>query len=108
MQEERFQSVHDARSPTAEHVDIQDTIVVETKGGDAPAVATRTQREFEVVGLVEDSDSTMRYAVCYSQAADEFIVTDDVGTLLNDEDLAQEILDDFLTQTADSTEEDMG
>ncbi|MBC5805756.1 MAG: hypothetical protein DLM53_08105 [Candidatus Eremiobacter antarcticus] len=108
MRDERFQSVHDARSPGAEHVDIQDTIVVETSTSDRPAVEARAQREFEVVGIVEDSGSTMRYAVCYSQAADEFIVTDDVGTLLDDEDLAQEILDDFLAQTADSTEEEMG
>ena len=47
-----------------------------------------------MVGLVED-DEKNAYAVCYSESADEFVVTDDAGTLLEDDDLAQEILDDF-------------
>jgi hypothetical protein len=50
--------------------------------------------EFEVVGVVEDEQHT-NFAVCYCEQADEFIVTDDRGQLLEDEALAQEILDDF-------------
>ena len=46
------------------------------------------------MGLVED-DEDNAYAVCYSEKADEFVVTDAAGTLLDDDDLAQEILDDF-------------
>ncbi len=61
-------------------------LVIETNDGKS--------LEFEVVGLVED-DENNAYAVCYSEGADEFVVTDNVGTLLDDDELAQEILDDF-------------
>jgi hypothetical protein len=61
-------------------------LVIETNDGQS--------LEFEVVGLVED-DENNAYAVCYSENADEFVVTDDAGTLLDDDELAQEILDDF-------------
>lgn len=50
--------------------------------------------EFEVVGLVEDEDK-VTFAVCYSEDEDEFVVADARGDLLADEELAQEILDDF-------------
>lgn len=53
------------------------------------------------MGLVED-DEKNAYAVCYSEKADEFVVTDDAGTLLDDDDLAQEILDDFLILAEES------
>ena len=53
-----------------------------------------TALRFEVVGLVED-DENNAFAVCYNEGADEFVVTDQFGDLLEDEDLAQEILDDF-------------
>ncbi|HEY0799155.1 MAG TPA: hypothetical protein VGD50_08390 [Candidatus Baltobacteraceae bacterium] len=59
------------------------------------------QLEFEVVGLVEDEDHN-EYAVCYSEKADEFVVTDIKGTLLSDEALAQEILDDFFVLADES------
>jgi hypothetical protein len=59
------------------------------------------QLEFEVVGLVEDEDHN-EYAVCYSEKADEFVVTDVAGTLLSDEALAQEILDDFFVLADES------
>ncbi len=88
----------------AERVEIDDTIVVQTRVVESIAQPGE-QREFEVVGIVEDSDSSARYAICYSESADEFIVTDDAGTLLTDEALAQEVLDDFLHQ-ADAEEED--
>ncbi len=61
-------------------------LVIETNDGQS--------LEFEVVGLVED-DENNAYAVCYSEGADEFVVTDNVGSLLDDDELAQEILDDF-------------
>jgi len=63
-----------------------------------------TTLEFEVVGLVED-DENNAYAVCYSEKADEFVVTDQAGTLLDDDDLAQEILDDFFVLAEESTPE---
>jgi hypothetical protein len=71
-------------------------LVIETTDG--------KQLEFEVVGLVED-DEDNAYAVCYSEAADEFVVTDAVGTLLDDDELAQEILDDFFVLADESSPE---
>jgi hypothetical protein len=62
------------------------------------------QIDFEVVGLVEDEEHH-GFAVCYSEGADQFIVTDPAGALLEDAELAQEILDEFLAQ-ADESEDD--
>lgn len=61
--------------------------------------------EFEVVGLVED-DENHAYAVCYSEKADEFVVTDESGSLLDDDELAQEILDDFFVLAEESGPEE--
>jgi hypothetical protein len=60
-----------------------------------------TALHFEVVGLVED-DENNAYAVCYNDTSDEFVVTDQFGELLDDEDLAQEILDDFFVLAEES------
>ena len=60
-----------------------------------------TALRFEVVGLVEDDEGNA-YAVCYNDQSDEFVVTDAVGDLLDDEDLAQEILDDFFVLAEES------
>jgi hypothetical protein len=49
---------------------------------------------FEVVGLVED-DENNAFAVCYNEQSDQFVVTDQFGELLENDELAQEILDDF-------------
>jgi hypothetical protein len=61
--------------------------------------------EFEIVGLVEDEEKH-GFAVAYSEKADEFIVTDDNGKLLEDDDLAQEILEDFFVLAEESAPED--
>jgi hypothetical protein len=89
----------------ATRIELQDRIVVETRP-ESPAEAPAEQFEFEVVGIVEDSDSAAQYAVCYSESADEFIVTNEVGELLDDDSLAQEILGDFLDQAGDAAEEE--
>lgn len=60
--------------------------------------------EFEVVGLVEDEENNT-FAVCYAEKADEFVVTDQLGNLLSDEELAQEILDDFFVLAEESSPE---
>ena len=60
---------------------------------------------FEVVGLVEDDEGNA-FAVCYNDSADEFVVTDQFGDLLEDEDLAQEILDDFFVLAEESAPEE--
>jgi hypothetical protein len=61
-----------------------------------------TALRFEVVGLVEDDEGNA-YAVCYNDVNDEFVVTDQVGDMLEDEDLAQEILDDFFVLAEESS-----
>jgi hypothetical protein len=60
-----------------------------------------TELRFEAVGLVEDEEGHA-YAVCYNEDRDEFVVTDAVGDLLEDEELAQEILDDFFVLAEES------
>ncbi len=74
-------------------VELRDTVVIETTDGQ--------KYEFEVVGLVEDGEDHT-FAVAYSEQADEFVVTDDNGNLLEDEALAQEILDDFFVLAEES------
>jgi hypothetical protein len=102
MEHEATDHAHNGRTVSPQRVEIEDTIVVERHLPD-PA-GTVDEQEFEVVGIVEDSDSSVRYAVCYCEPEDEFIVTDDVGVLLRDEALAQEILEDFLEQAATDEE----
>ena len=77
-------------------LELRDLLVIETTDGQ--------QLEFEVVGLVEDDESNA-FAVCYSEKADEFVVTDAKGTLLDDDELAQEILDDFFVLADESSPE---
>ncbi|MGH7661864.1 MAG: hypothetical protein ACRENA_13240 [Vulcanimicrobiaceae bacterium] len=72
--------------------------MIETKDG--------RELEFEVVGLVEDEDKTT-YAVAYSEDEDEFVVTTASGAIVEDDELAQEILDDFFT-LAEETEREEG
>jgi hypothetical protein len=56
--------------------------------------------DFEVVGVLEDPDAETSYAVLWRETAGngegEFIVTDSAGNILEDEDLAQRVLDEFL------------
>jgi hypothetical protein len=61
-------------------------LVIETTDGE--------KHEYEIVGLVEDDEGN-GYAVGYSEKADEFVVADNAGKLLDNDELAQEILDDF-------------
>ena len=42
--------------------------------------------------------------MCYSEKADEFVVTDESGNLLSNDELAQEILDDFFVLAEESGE----
>ena len=81
---------------------IADTIIVGTRT--APQAAN-VEQEFEVVGIVEDEASSTHYAVCYCESSDAFIVTDDGGLLVSNEQLAQEILEDFLEHDADDEED---
>ncbi|HVS45387.1 MAG TPA: hypothetical protein VMS32_01835 [Verrucomicrobiae bacterium] len=76
-------------------LELREVLHVETKDG--------ASLPFEVVGVLEDPDDGSSYAVLMHEpeGADddedrEFIVTDMQGGLLEDEALAQEILDEFL------------
>ncbi len=77
-------------------LELRDVLVIQT--------TDEKQLEFEVVGLVED-DEKNAYAVMYCEKEDEFVVTDAKGNLLNDDDLAQEILDDFFVLAEESGDE---
>jgi hypothetical protein len=87
---------HDETGDGEGLLELRDVLVIETNDGQ--------QLEFEVVGLVED-DENNAFAVCYSEKADEFVVTDAAGTLLDDDELAQEILDDFFVLADESSPE---
>jgi len=76
-------------------LELRDVLVIQTKD--------EKQLEFEVVGLVEDEENH-QYAVLYCENEDEFVVSNAKGDLLEDESLAQEILDDFFVLAEESTD----
>ena len=80
----------------AQTLELRDVLVIQT--------TDEKQLEFEVVGLVEDEENHT-YAVLYCEQEDEFVVTDEKGGLLEDDDLAQEILDDFFVLAEESGSE---
>lgn len=73
-------------------LELSETLTIEMNDG--------TWLPFEVVGILEDPENGVSYAVLRHEASngseDEYIVTDLEGGLLENEVLAQEILDDFL------------
>jgi hypothetical protein len=80
-------------------LELRETLFVKTKDG--------KELPFEVVGVLEDPDDGTSYAVLMYEGdgdgdgsegdeSQEFIVTDLDGNLLEDDGLAQDILDDFL------------
>ncbi|HEV7178678.1 MAG TPA: hypothetical protein VGN11_02340 [Candidatus Baltobacteraceae bacterium] len=86
-------------------LELSETLFIETKdGGELP---------FEVVGILEDPDDGASYAVLMhepsgeegEEAESEFIVTDLEGNLLEDDELAQEILDEFLVFAEEAGDE---
>lgn len=77
-------------------LELRDVLVIQTTDD--------KQLEFEVVGLVEDEEQNT-FAVCYCEKEDEFVVTNATGELLSDDELAQEILDDFFVLAEESAPE---
>jgi len=73
-------------------LELSEVLYIQTKDG--------AEMPFEVVGILEDPEDGTSYAVLMHEAHDEgegeFIVTDLQGNLVDDEELAQEILDEFL------------
>ncbi len=96
-EEDRSSTPTNGESHGEGKVELRDTVVIETTDGQ--------KYEFEVVGLVED-DENHAFAVAYSEQADEFVVTDDAGNLLEDDALAQEILDDFFVLAEESASDE--
>ncbi len=82
-------------------LELGDTLTIQTHDG--------ATLPFEVVGVLEDRDGGTSYAVLLHEPENpddcQFIVTDLAGTLLDDQDLAEEILDDFFV-FAETAEED--
>lgn len=74
-------------------LELKEVIHIETNEGEELA--------FEVVGIMEDPQESTSYAVLLHEpegdGEEQFIVTDLAGNLLENDGLAQEILDDFLT-----------
>jgi hypothetical protein len=73
-------------------LELSEVLTIETADG--------SSLQFEVVGILEDAENEATYAVLRHEDSggdeDEFIVTDLEGNLVEDEGLAQEVLDDFL------------
>lgn len=75
-------------------LELSEVLYIETKDGQ--------ELPFEVVGILEDPDDGASYAVLLhepkgeEEGEGEFIVTDLEGNLVSDDELAQEILDEFL------------
>jgi uncharacterized protein YrzB (UPF0473 family) len=81
----------DGESPSGP-LELSEVLYIQTKDG--------AELPFEVVGILEDPEEKTSYAVLVHEPHDEgegeFIVTDLEGNLVDDEALAQEILDEFL------------
>ncbi len=88
---------HNGESAQTAKLELRDVLVIQT--------TDEKQLEFEVVGLVED-DEKNTFAVCYCEKDDEFVVTNATGELLSDDELAQEILDDFFVLAEESAPEE--
>ncbi len=83
-------------------LELSEVLYIETKDG--------SELPFEVVGILEDPDDGSSYAVMMQapqeeESVTEFIVTDLEGNLLEDDELAQEILDEFLVFAEEAGDE---
>jgi uncharacterized protein YrzB (UPF0473 family) len=93
---------------TKEPLDLNDVLCIQTKDGE--------ELQFTVVGILQDADDGTSYAVLTPQTSGEAesedetqaIVTDLQGNLIDDDELAQEILEDFLEIVEESQDENGG
>jgi len=81
-------------------LELKDVLRIETNDGES--------LPFEVVGILEDPQEGVSYAVLLHEPENDgeerFIVTDLAGKLLENDALAQEILDDFLAHVHEGDE----
>jgi uncharacterized protein YrzB (UPF0473 family) len=97
----------DNGEPPKEALELSDVLNIKTTDG--------AELQFTVVGILEDPDDGTSYAVLMPEATDDAdpeeegqaIVTDLYGNLIEDDDLAQEILEDFL-EIVDESDENGG
>ncbi|MHB8461243.1 MAG: hypothetical protein ACYDA1_01220 [Vulcanimicrobiaceae bacterium] len=84
-----IQDADEAKKP----LELKELLVVQTHDG--------SEVTFECVGVLQDPDTELSYAVLMhedeGEEEGEFVVTDAYGNLLEDDELAQDILDDFLS-----------
>ena len=83
-----------------EVLELKDALFLKTDEG--------VELEFEVVGIMEDAESAESYAVLMHEPPEgdqTFIVTDLHGNLLEDEALAQQVLDDYLIFSEEAGDE---
>jgi uncharacterized protein YrzB (UPF0473 family) len=82
-------------------LELSEVLYIETKDG--------AELPFEVVGILEDPEENTSYAVLMHEAhgeeEGEFIVTDLEGNLIDDDALAQEVLDEFLVFAEEAGDE---
>jgi hypothetical protein len=82
-------------------LELKEVLYIETNEG--------ASLPFEVVGILEDPQESISYAVLVhepeTEGEEQFIVTDLAGNLLENDVLAQEILDDFLTYVHEGDED---
>jgi hypothetical protein len=82
-------------------LELSEVLYIQTKDG--------AELPFEVVGILEDPEDKTSYAVLmheqHAEGEGEFIVTDMNGNLVEDEQLAQEILDEFLVFAEEAGDE---
>jgi hypothetical protein len=86
-------------------LELQDILQIRTQEG--------ASLPFEVVGILEDPDEGHSYAVLLHEPEgdpdnEQFIVTDAAGNLLENDELAQEILDDFIAYAQEDEAGDSG
>lgn len=89
---------------TSGPLELSEVLYIQTKDG--------AEMPFEVVGILEDPDEGTSYAVLMHEPHEEgegdFIVTDMEGNLVDDEALAQEVLDEFLVFAEEAGDDDGG
>jgi uncharacterized protein YrzB (UPF0473 family) len=91
-----------------EALELSDVLHIKTTDG--------AELQFTVVGILEDPDDGTSYAVLMPEATDgsdpeeegQAIVTDLHGNLIEDDELAQEILEDFHEIVDESNDENGG
>ncbi len=60
---------------------------------------------FKLVGVLSDEETSETFAIWENPDDEEFLVTDGLGNVIEDRDLASDIVDDFLEQAEEAAGE---